>query len=157
MFDAKIILAMGWPTVLTISAGIFALPNNAFAQEANLTMIVTCADVDPTHLPPQQLAPQNRDAPSPGATLNYAVVKNGQITSSGVIQDGKQGWMPDGMTWAFYITGIDADPNSVVAINVIDPTCWPVCVLNGMFHATPPEGAAGIGNMTTTTSNATSQ
>ena len=155
---------MGWTTVLTISAGIFAIPNNAFAQGSSLT-IVNCADVDPTHVaaPPQgsplETAPENSGAPGEGATLNYVVFNNGQMASNGVIPDQNMnnpdgsGWNPDGKTWYFFIRDIDANPNSVVSINVIDQTNWPVCVLNGVI----PENVAGASNMTTGASNMTTR
>jgi hypothetical protein len=155
--NPKIVLAMGWTTVFTIVAGTLAIPNNVFAQGGNLTMIINCADVAPNHLPQNPPPPANPDAPGDGATLNYAVITSGQITSSGVIQDGQRGWNPDGQTWVFFVTNIDANPNSVVTINVIDPTNWPVCVLNGMVEPQAPAGVAPRLSNMTTTPNATSQ
>jgi len=168
MVNLKTVIAIGWTALFTILAGTLVFPNNAFAQQGPQphTVIINCADVDTNHLPQNPPPPQNPDAPSSRATLHYAVMDmtNGQITSSGVIQPGAQGWNPNGNTWAFFVTDIALSPdNSVVVVNVNDPTNWPVCVSNGWFLPEAPEApdaaarSAALPSNMTTTSNATSQ
>ena len=140
MKNSNTIIATGLTLVLTIFAGNFALPNSAFAQQAD-AIFVGCADLTNTPSP-------NQDAPAENATLHIAVITNNQVVSTEVIKDDAQGnqrgWNPDGMTYIFPIQSVsNLDLNSVVVAHTNDPTNYSNCNVNwiGTFQtlqAQPP-------------------
>jgi hypothetical protein len=159
----KFLLATGWATLFTVLAGTFAIPNSAFAQQAD-SIIVGCADLTNTPTP-------NRDAPADGTALHYAVITNNQVGATEVIKDDAQGnqrgWNPDGMTYIFQIQSVsNLDLNSVVVAHTNDPANFSNCNVNwiGTFQTeqlqpptAPPEEPAFKPSNMTTPSNATSQ
>jgi hypothetical protein len=160
---SKIVLAIGVATIFAVLAGTFAIPNSAFAQQAD-SIIVGCADLTNTPDP-------NQDAPADGTALHYAVITNNQVIATEVIKDDAQGnqrgWDPNGMTYLFQIQSVsNLDLNSVVVAHTNDPANFSNCNVNwiGTFQpqqpqppAPAPEGTLLKPSNMTTPSNATSQ